>query len=457
MKKDEFIGKRFETRCIDSSFEGKGVCFAGDSTIFVPSMLPLDEGVVEVSYKRNGAYFGRLVSLSKPSPYRIKPRCKVATSCGGCVYQSLSYEKEKELKREFVLNQLRRAHIETDVLECESLKEPYGYRNKVQVPFGKDKDGNLVYGFYRERTHEIVPFDDCPIDDPKAVAILRKLLPILRSFKVEGYDERSKMGDIRHALIRSAIHDANIQVTLVLRKDVISGNASLVEKIKEEIPEITTLYININNKDTNVILGDKFILVYGPKYLKETLNGMTFLISPNSFFQVNSKMAEILYKTAIDFANIQQDDVVFDAYSGTGAIGLFAAKKGAKRVLAVEVVPEAVENALENASNNGISNYSAIVGDATDFMVKMAKKKGKIDVLFMDPPRKGSTDKFLKAVLSLKPKRIIYVSCNPITLAKDLCALKGEYIICKAKPLDLFGRTSHVETVVLLSRKNGGK
>ena len=196
-------------------------------------------------------------------------------------------------------------------------------------------------------------------------------------------------------------------------------------------------------------------MVYGPKYLKETLNGVTFLISPNSFFQVNSKMAEILYKTAIDFADIQSDEVVFDAYSGTGAIGLFAALKGAKKVLAVEVVPEAVRDALENAKNNNIMNYSAIVGDATEVMAEMAQKKGKIDVLFMDPPRKGSTPKFLSATLSLKPKKIVYVSCNPITLARDLVALKDEYDIKKIKALDLFGRTAHVETVVLLSRKNG--
>ena len=453
--KDEYIGKRYETKCVDSSFEGKGVCFVEDFVIFVSSMLPGDVGTIEISYKRNGVYFGKLASLSKLSPWRIKPRCPIASACGGCVYQSLSYEKEKELKRELVVHQLERAHIECDVLSCDGLEEPYHYRNKIQVPFGKDKNGNLIYGFYREKTHEIIPFEDCPIDDPRAVLILHKLLPILREFRIEGYDEKKKEGNLRHALIRTAIGHPNIQVTLVLREDVISGNSLLIAKIQEEIPEITTLYININKKDTNVILGDRFFLVYGPKYLKETLNGMTFLISPNSFFQVNSKMAEILYKTAIDFADIQSDEIVFDAYSGTGAIGLFAALQGAKKVLAVEVVPEAVRDALENAKNNSIKNYSAVVGDATEVMGEMAHRKEKIDVLFMDPPRKGSTLKFLNAVLSLKPKKIVYVSCNPITLVRDLATLKDEYDIKKVKALDLFGRTIHVETVVLLSRKNG--
>lgn len=441
------IGNRYSVKCIDSSFEGKGVAFAMDNAIFVSSMLPLDEGEIEITYKRNGSYFGKLTSLTKPSPFRIEPLCPIHSACGGCAFQALSYEKEKEWKRDFVTKQLRRAGIDAPVLDTIGMSVPYGYRNKTQIPFGSDKHGNLIYGFYREKSHDVVPFSDCPISDKRAMVVLEKLLPILRRHGVAAYEESKGKGVLRHALIRTAEYFDNIMLVLVVHKDVFN-DTSIIEEIKKEIPEVTSLFINVNDRDTNVILGPKFIHVYGPERLKEKLCGITFEISPNSFFQVNSKMAEIVYKTAMDFAEITENDVVLDAYSGTGSIGLIAAKTGAKAVKAVEVVPEAVANALENARANGIKNYDAIVDDASLYMTQAAKEKTNFDILFVDPPRKGCSEEFIESTLSLRPRRIVYVSCSPISLAKDLKTLGRNYTIERVQPIDQFPRTPHVETVV---------
>ncbi len=454
MKNDNSIkiGNRYSVKCVDSSFEGKGVAFAMDNAIFVSSMLPLDEGEVEITYKRNGSYFGKLVSLSKPSPFRIEPLCPIHSACGGCAFQSLSYDKEKEWKRDFVAKQLKRMGINAPVLDTIGMNVPYGYRNKTQVPFGNDKHGNLIYGFYREKSHDVVPFSDCPISDKRAIDVLEKLLPILRRHGVTAYEEDKGKGILRHALIRTAEYFDNIMLVLIVHEDTISGTP-IVDEIKKEMPEITSFFINVNDKDTNVILGPKFIHAYGPERLKEKLCGITFEISPNSFFQVNSKMAEIVYKTAMDFANISKNDIVLDAYSGTGSIGLIAAKMGAKAVKAVEVVPEAVTNALENARANGIENYEAIVDDASSYMARAAKEKTDFDVLFVDPPRKGCSEEFIESTLSLRPKKIVYVSCNPISLARDLKALEKGYAIEEIQPIDQFPRTPHVETVVKLEIK----
>lgn len=454
MKKDPLVGKRVHAKCVDVSFEGKGVVFALDNAIFVSSMLPEDEGEIEISYRRNGAYFGKVVSLSAISPYRIEPLCPLGSVCGGCVYQSLSYTKEKELKERLVANQFHRNGIEATISPLLGMEDPYRYRNKVAVPFGTNEKGELVYGFYKEKSHDIVPSLGCVINDSTSEQILRKLLSVFRRFGLSSYDEKTGKGLLRHALIRVSRSFQNAIAVLICSNDSLKDNQAFINAVKEEIPEITSLFLNLNDRQTNVILGDRFLKLYGPSYLEERLGGLFFLISPQSFFQVNSEMAEILYKTAIDLADIQKDDVVFDAYSGTGAIGLFAAKTGAKKVIAVEVVKEAVEDSLLNAKNNSLSNYSAVVGDATAYIEKMAKCSQSVDVLFMDPPRKGSTDRFLEAALMLSPKKIVYVSCSPITLARDLMKLIGRYEIKTVQPVDMFPRTPHVETILLLCRKD---
>lgn len=455
MKEETFkIGEIVHLKCVDLSFEGKGVGFCREKPIFVTSMYVGDEGDVEISYKRNGQYFGTIKHLDVLSKDRIKPLCPFSSACGGCVYQSINYEAEKKAKIKMVENQFRRNNIAIPALKIFAPTDPYYYRNKIQVPFGENKEGELVFGFYKEKSHQIIPFEKCFINDKKGTLVLNKLLKILREFNIKAYDERTHKGVLRHALIRSSHFGRDLMACLVLYHDVLSQNKEFIEKVRKEIPEITGFFININHKDTNVILGSKYLHIYGDKYIDEIINGLTFRISVNSFFQVNSLMTEVLYKTAIDFADLNKEDKVFDAYSGTGSIGLIASAK-AGFVKAVELEKEAVKDALVNAKNNGIDNYEASVGDATEYIEKLSKTNQSFDVCFLDPPRKGTSLEFIKAVKKMKPHKVVYVSCNPITLVRDLRDLLDLYEISKIVLVDMFPRTKHVETVVLLSRKNG--
>lgn len=452
-KQEIHIGDRFAVRCIDVSFEGKGVVFVADNAIFVNSMLPGDYGQIEVMYRRNGAYFANLVSLSKPSSDRIKPLCPIHSACGGCVFQCLSYDKEKEIKKKLVESQLRRASILTSVNDTIGMEEPFWYRNKVQVPFANGPKGELLYGFYREGSHHIIPFEACWINNQKANEILKKLTFILNKYRIAAYEEKTKRGILRHALVRAATNFSEAMVVLVVVQDDLSENQLLIDEIKKEVPEISSLYININAKDTNVILGADFKHIYGSMTIKEKLGDLVFEISPDSFFQVNSKMAEIVYKTAMDLANIQPNDTVLDAYSGTGTIGIFAANRGAKMVTAVEIVKAAVENARYNAMINGVTNYHAVAGDATEFIENEARNGHKYDVIFTDPPRKGCSGEFLRALMKIKANKVVYISCNPVSLARDLCFLTNGYEIKTIQPIDQFPRTIHVESVVSLKLK----
>jgi len=447
------IGDRFAVRCVDVSFEGKGVVFVGDNAIFVNSLLPGDYGEIEVSYRRNGVYFANLVSLIEPSNDRVAPRCPIHGVCGGCVFQCLSYDKEKEIKKKLVESQLRRADILTSVNDTIGMEEPFWYRNKVQVPFANGPKGELLYGFYREGSHHLVPFKTCWINNQKANDILKKLTIILNKYHVRAYEEKSKCGLLRHALIRAASSFPNAMVVLVVAKDNLSENQLLIDEIKKEVPEISSLYININDKDTNVILGADFKRIYGSMTIKEKLGDLVFEISPDSFFQVNSKMAEIVYKTAMDLADIQANDVVLDAYSGTGTIGIFAAHRGAKEVTAVEIVEAAVDNARHNAKINRAINYHAVTGDATKFIENEAEHGRKYNVIFTDPPRKGCSNEFLNALMKIKANKVVYISCNPVSLARDLCFLTNGYEIKTIQPIDQFPRTIHVESIVSLKLK----
>lgn len=454
MKEETFkISEIVHLKCVDLSLEGKGVGFCRGKPIFVTSMYVGDEGDVEISYKRNGQYFGTIKHLDVLSKDRIKPLCPFSSACGGCVYQSINYEAEKKAKIKMVENQFRRNKIAIPPLKILAPTDPYYYRNKIQVPFGENKKSELVFGFYKEKSHQIIPFEECFINDKKGTLVLNKLLKVLREFNIKAYDERTHKGVLRHALIRSSCFGRGLIACLVLYNDVLSQNKEFIEKVRKEIPEITGFFININHKDTNVILGPKYLHIYGDKYIDEIINGLTFRISVNSFFQVNSLMAEVLYKTAIDFADLNEEDKVFDAYSGTGSIGLIASTK-AGFVKAIELEKEAVKDALVNAQNNGIHNYEASVGDATEYIEKLSKTNQPFDVCFLDPPRKGTSLEFINAIKKMKPSKVVYVSCNPITLVRDLRDLLDFYEISKIVLVDMFPRTKHVETVMLLSKKN---
>ncbi len=444
-----------KTSCFDLSYEGKGVCRDGDRVIFVTGMFPGDEGEVEILYKRNGVFFGRIKKLDKLSENRIKPVCKVCTACGGCSFQAYDYKAQLEFKRKLVSDQFRKVgHMEVDVSPTLGMEEPYNYRNKIQVPFGWDRwHQNVVYGFYKEGTHCIVSNDDCSIEDRLGNKIISEFCKILNELHIDPYNEKNGEGYIRHALVRTSKHFKENMLVIVSKSPYFPRKDSLISLMKERIPEVTTLVENINPSKTNVILGEKEKVLFGRGYIEDVLCGVKFRIAAKSFYQTNPVMTEVLYNTAMEYASITPNDVVFDAYSGIGTIGMIAARRGAKNVIAVEVVEDAVHDAVCNAKANGIDNFIEICGDATEYLVEQAKSGAKFDTIFMDPPRKGSTLEFINSVKLIKPNKVVYVSCNPSTLARDCALFADSYVATKVQPVDLFPQTPHVETIVLLEIK----
>ncbi len=439
--------------CTDLSFEGKGVAKVNGQVVFVSGFLPGEVGDIEIDYRRNGQLFGHIRKLDKVSPDRVEPRCKIASACGGCVFQQYSYKAQLEYKRGKVKEQFRKiAKMDIEPKPCLGMENPYYYRDKIQMPFGKDRRGNIYSGFYKENTHIIVPVEKCHIEDERADRILSVIRKLMKSFRIEPYVEDERYGVIRHVLIRTSYYKEQVMVVLVTNMDSFPGRNNFVKALVKECPIITTVVQNINTRSTNVILGEKEHVLYGRGYIEDSLCGVSFRISPKSFYQVNPEMTEVLYDEAMKAAGLSKEDIVFDAYSGIGTIGLIASKH-CKEVISVEIVPAAVHDAVSNAKNNGITNFRAYCDDASSFMVKMAEKGEKVDVLFMDPPRKGSDERCLNAVLKLRPDRIVYVSCDPSTLARDVAYVSKSYNVVSVQPVDMFPHSYHVETVCALSLK----
>lgn len=453
------MGEKFHKRiehavCFDLSYEGKGVTRVGQDVVFVNDMFPGDEGDIEIDYRRNGQLFGHVKKIVKPSPNRIEPRCKHCYQCGGCSFQAYSYEAQLVYKQKKVKEQFRKvAGMNVEVLPTIGMETPYFYRNKVQPLFGLDEEGKTYSGFYKEGTHHIVPIETCYIEDERAEKIVAVIRELCDQFHIPPYEEDSRYGVLRRVLIKTSLHYDEIMVVLITAVDRFSARESFVRALLKRCPEITTIVQNINPRATSVILGEKERVLFGKGTIRDSIHGLTFRISAKSFYQTNPIMVEILYKTAMDFAKLEKSDVVFDAYSGIGTIGLIAATHGCK-VISVEIVPEAVKDANKNAKENHLDGFAAFADDASNFMRSMAKRNERVDVLFMDPPRKGSDKVFLDAVLKLKPKRVVYVSCDCSTLARDVKYLSKTYEILDVQPVDMFPQTPHVETIVGLILKN---
>lgn len=444
------MNKFINGRCVDISSEGKGVVKDGKDIIFCDGLFPGEEASIEILYQRAGVSFGKVKKLSKLSPDRIQPKCKICTACGGCQYQQIKYEKQLEYKTNRVKNAINRiAHIDVEVKPCMGAVHPYNYRNKIQVPFAKDRKGNVVYGFYRENSHEIIPTKECAIEDKRAAAILWDIKELIKKFNIPTYNEDSGKGILRYVLIRTSYHFPELMVVLVTSIINFPGQRNFVDALIKLHPEITTVVENVNSRHTNVILGSKEKVLYGPGFIKDTICDLTFEISASSFFQINPEQVEKLYKTALNLINIEKNQVVLDAYSGVGTIGLIASRN-AKKVIAVEIVKDAVKNAIENAKRNNVNNIEFHCGDAGEFITNY---DGQLDMVIMDPPRKGSDERFLSCLLNRKPSQIVYISCNPETLARDLEYLSSCYKVEYVQPVDMFPMTAHVETIVGLYQK----
>lgn len=438
--------------CVDISSEGKGVVKHGKDVIFCDGLFPGEKADIEIKYHRAGVSFGKVRKLYNLSKDRIEPKCKVCSSCGGCQYQQLRYEAQLKYKTERVKNALERiGHLEgVKVNDCLGMEDPYHYRNKIQMPFGKDKKGNVVYGFYKENSHEIIPVKHCYIEDERAASILWDIKELVKEFKIPIYNEDSGYGLLRYVLIRTSLYFPEIMVVLVTAEMNFKGQRNFVDALINKHPEITTIVENVNPRHTNVILGNKEKVLYGKGYIKDTILGLTFNISASSFYQVNPRQVEVLYKTALDLIDFNKTEVVLDAYSGVGTIGLIASKN-AKKVYSVEINKFAHMDAIENAKRNNISNVEFVCGDAGEYISSF---DGKLDIVIMDPPRKGSDKKFLSTLINEKINKIIYVSCDPETLARDIEILSPYYEVTYVQPIDNFPMTAHCETVVGLSLKD---
>lgn len=376
-------------------------------------------------------------------------KCSVSKKCGGCRYIGTEYDKQLLEKEQYVWKLL---HDYGRVSKIVGMKEPLYYRNKVHHAFAYDRKKGIISGCYEANTHKVVDITKCLIEDEKCQEIIETVKKLCVSFKIKTYDEDTGYGLLRHVLVRRGFTTGEIMVALITGYPVFPGKNNFVKALLKAHPEITTVILNINDKKTSMVLGDRETVLYGPGFIKDKLSGLTFRISSKSFYQVNPVQTEVLYSIAISFAGLSGKETVIDAYCGIGTIGLFASAKAAK-VIGIELNPDAVRDAIMNSKENGIKNARFYKGDAGDFVVKMAEDGEKCDVVFMDPPRTGSTGKFMSACVTLSPEKIVYVSCGPDTLSRDLKYLTSHgYEVKKIQPVDMFPFTEHVETICLLNR-----
>ena len=376
--------------------------------------------------------------------------CSVAKKCGGCRYQGVSYQEQLRRKQRITEGLLKKFGKVEPII---GMEDPYYYRNKVHAAFGRDRKGNVISGIYEEKSHRIVSVDDCMIEDKKSQEIIRTVRGMLKSFKIKTYDEDTGYGLLRHVLVRRGFSTGEIMVVLVTVSPIFPSKNNFVKALRKEHPEITTVVLNVNDRQTSMVLGDRNIVLYGPGFIKDRLMGLTFRISPSSFYQVNPVQTEVLYGKAMEFAAMTGKERVIDAYCGTGTIGIIASGN-ARDVIGVELNRDAIRDARMNARENKIRNVRFVPGDAGWFMEGMAAEGEKVEVVLMDPLRSGSDRKFLHSLLTLSPEKIVYVSCNPETLARDLaCLTKRDYLVKKMQPVDMFPLTDSVEVVCLLENR----
>ena len=476
MKKNDTFILKIE----DMGIGGEGIGKYEGMTFFVKDAVIGDEILAGVTKLKKGYGYARLVEIVKPSPKRVEAPCKIARQCGGCQIQNLCYEEQLVLKQKKVENNLRRIgsfsqeQVEKVMEPVVGMEDPFRYRNKAQFPCGYDKDGNIVFGFYAARSHQVIPIDDCLLGVSENAKILAVIKEYMEACHIKPYDETTGQGLLRHVLIRKGFHSGQVMVCLIINGDKLPQADRLVESLSE-VPGMHSISYNVNKEKTNRILGDKVQLLWGDLCIRDTIHrvreeesggftrtdeSVTFAISPKSFYQVNPVQTEKLYSLALEYAGLTGKEIVWDLYCGIGTISLFLAQ-AAKQVYGVEIVPEAIADARENAKNNQIENATFYVGKAEEVLPAWVEEHADDgdaglhpDVIVVDPPRKGCDEKCLETMVAMAPERIVYVSCDSATLARDLKYLQGKgYEVLRVRPVDQFCHSMHVETVVLLSHK----
>jgi len=456
-KKNDMVTVTIE----DMGQDGEGIGKIAGYTLFVKDTVIGDVAEVKIIKAKKNYGYGRLMNLVKPSADRVEPVCPHARRCGGCQIQELSYEKQLEFKQNKVLNHLKRigGFEEIPMEPIVGMETPFYYRNKAQFPVGTDKDGKIITGFYAGRTHSIVDNRRCYLGVEVNEQILDIVMGHCEKYQIPAYDEETGKGLLRHVLIRYGFTTKEIMVCLILNGRKMPHQDKLAAKLAE-IPGMTSITINVNTERTNVILGREILPLWGQTYITDYIGNVKYQISPLSFYQVNPIQTEKLYGLALEYAQLEGDETVWDLYCGIGTISLFLAQK-AKEVYGVEIVPQAIEDAKNNAKLNGFVNARFYVGKAEEvlpeYYARYEKEHGKkayADVIVVDPPRKGCEETLLKTMVDMQPKRIVYVSCDSATLARDLKYLCAHgYEMVKVRAVDQFPNTVHVETVCLLSRK----
>lgn len=439
--------------CVE--FIGKHCCGYGYYST-IPSMRndAMKKGAGYSRSERGGAWSERCSGKRDGgrSDWKRHDSCPLARACGGCQLQDLRYQDQLLWKQDAVEDVL--GHL-GPVAPIIGMKNPVHYRNKVQAVFGRDREGRIISGIYQPGTHRIVPVRDCMIEDETADRIIGTVRTLMKTFRIDPYDEDFQTGCIRHVLVKRGFSSGQVMVVLVVGTPQIPSKADFINILRQRHPEITTILLNFNDQHTSMVLGDEpERVLYGPGYIEDRLCGLTFRISAKSFYQVNPIQTKALYEIAMRMARLTGKESVIDAYCGTGTIGLVAARNGAAHVLGVELNSDAVHDAVANARRNGIENAEFVCDDAGKYLKRLAAEKQHVDVVFLDPPRAGSDEQFLAALIRLAPDTVVYISCNPLTLERDLRYLLrfGPYEVKGIQPVDLFPHTEHVESVVLMSR-----
>lgn len=447
--KNEYYDATFE----DLTHDGLGVAKINGFPIFVKNGLPGEKAKIKVIKVKKGYGYGRLIELYEQSPDRAEPSCPVYKQCGGCQLQHLSYDGQLRAKQKHVKEVMARiGKLENVIVHpVIGMKDPWRYRNKAQVPVG-EREGGLVAGFYQERSHEIIDMDACLIQQEMNDAVVRTVKKICEKYRIPAYNEVTHKGVLRHIMARYGAATQEVMVVLITRTAELPHKKKIVQEIIESVPNVKSIIQNINPKRTNVIMGDETKVLWGAEYIYDYIGDIKFAISARSFYQVNPEQTKVLYEKALAYAQLTGEETVIDAYCGIGTISLFLAKK-AKKVYGVEVVPEAIEDAKRNAALNSITNVEFAVGEAEAVIPKWYEQGIRADCIVVDPPRKGCDETLLQTIIAMKPKRVVYVSCNPATLARDLRILEdGGYQTLEVQPVDMFPHTAHVECCALIKR-----
>ncbi|GAB7387722.1 23S rRNA (uracil(1939)-C(5))-methyltransferase RlmD [Bacillaceae bacterium] len=447
---------RIELKIDGLSHQGDGVGRYEGFTLFVPQALPGERVNVQVEKVKKNYGHARLLEVVEASPHRVEPPCPIYRRCGGCQLQHLSYGEQLRQKRQIVIDNLERIGKLENVTVHPTLgmDEPWRYRNKAQVPIGEER-GGLIGGFYAKGTHEIIDMEACLIQHEKNDEVVNLVKRLAASHGIKAYDEAAHRGLLRHVVVKVGFRTGEVMVILITNGETIPNGERLIEEIRKHVPEVRSIVQNINTKRTNVIFGDKTKVLWGDRVIHDYIGDLKFAISARSFYQVNPVQTEKLYNLALRYAGLSGKETVIDAYCGIGTISLFLARR-AKRVYGVEIVPEAISDAQVNARLNGIDNVEFAVGEAEKVIPQWYAQGVRADVIVVDPPRKGCDEQLLETIVKMRPERVVYVSCNPSTLARDLRYLEdGGYRTLEVQPVDMFPHTMHVECVAqIVLRKN---